>query len=105
MEGIIRVADSKPTPQANPESPINPPYRLYNIGNNTPVMLFDFIAAIEKSCGKKAKKNLLPMQPGDVPVTFADIDDLIDDIGFKPSTSITEGIDKFVQWYKDKGII
>ena len=68
-------------------------------------MLFDFIAAIEKSCNKKAKKNLLPMQPGDVHTTFADIDDLVNEIGFKPSTSIASGIEKFVKWYITTGKI
>ena len=66
-------------------------------------MLCDFIAAIEKSCNKKAKKNFLPMQPGDVPSTFADIDDLVNEFGFRPSTSIARGIDKFVNWYRHKG--
>ena len=104
-EGLIRVCDSVPSPQANSSSSVSPPYKLYNIGNNNPVMLFDFIAAIEKSCKKKAKKNLLPMQPGDVLITYADIDELENDIGFRPSTSISTGIDKFVKWYTNKGKI
>jgi len=99
VEGVLRVLDSAPMPQINTESAVTPPYKLFNIGNNNPVMLSDFIATIEKSCNKKAKKIFLPMQPGDVLNTFADIDDLVNEIGFKPSTSINSGIDKFVNWY------
>ena len=99
VEGVLRVLDSVPMPQINTESAVTPPYKLFNIGNNNPVMLSDFIAAIEKSCNKKAKKIFLPMQPGDVLNTFADIDDLVNEIGFRPSTSINSGIDKFVNWY------
>ncbi len=105
VEGVLRVVDSAPIRQANTESAVTPPYKLFNIGNNNPVMLCDFIAAIEKSCDKKAKKNFLPMQPGDVPTTFADIDDLVNEFGFRPSTSIASGIDKFVNWYVHKGKI
>ena len=105
VEGVIRVVDLAPSPQSNSDSPTMTPYKIYNIGNNNPVMLFDFIAAIEESCGKRAKKNLLPMEPGDVPVTYADIDDLANDIGFRPSTPIEVGIDKFVKWYMNKGKI
>lgn len=76
------------------------PYKLYNIGNNQPVTLRRFITAIETATGIKAKENLLPMQPGDVPVTFADVDELIADTGFKPSKTIEDGIAKFVEWYK-----
>ncbi|MEA3232128.1 MAG: capsular biosynthesis protein CpsI, partial [Thermodesulfobacteriota bacterium] len=76
-------------------------YRIYNIGNNHPVSLTDFIAAIEKALGKKAKKELLPMQPGDVPATYADIDDLIRDAGFKPATPLAEGITRFIKWYRE----
>jgi UDP-glucuronate 4-epimerase len=77
------------------------PYRLYNIGNHTPVDLLYFIEVIEKAVGRKAMKNLLPMQPGDVLATFADVDDLTRDIGFRPSTTIEVGIQKFVTWYRD----
>ena len=73
---------------------------IYNIGNNSPVQLMDFIEAIEKSLGKKAKKNFMPMQPGDVPSTYADVQDLIDDFGYKPNTPIQIGIDNFIRWYK-----
>jgi UDP-glucuronate 4-epimerase len=103
VAGVVRVMGEVPAPHENKYSASKPPYRLYNIGNNNPVALGDFIAAIEGACGSKAKKNFLPMQPGDVPTTFADIDDLVNEVGFKPSTSITSGIDKFVNWYLSKG--
>jgi UDP-glucuronate 4-epimerase len=77
-----------------------PPYRIYNIGNNNPVSLRDFITAIEEACGMMANENLLPMQPGDVQMTYANIDELVDKIGFKPKTSIKCGIEKFFHWYK-----
>ncbi len=76
------------------------PYKLYNIGNNRPIELLRFIELLETNLGKKAVKNMLPMQPGDVPITFADIDDLMKDVGFKPKTTIEEGIKKFVEWYR-----
>ena len=101
IEGMMRVMDSKPICQASEFSDANPPYQLFNIGNSNPVTLRKFIEAIESACGKKAKKNMLPMQPGDVPVTYADIDELTSQFGFKPSTSITKGIEKFVNWYRD----
>jgi UDP-glucuronate 4-epimerase len=91
IEGLFRVIH-KP-PQSN--------YKLYNIGNNQPVELITFIEVIEKALGKQAIKNLLPMQPGDVPATYADVDNLIQDIGFKPVTKIEQGIDHFVQWYRE----
>lgn len=106
-EGVIRVVDRIPEPNPNwsGESP-DPgtsyaPYKIYNIGNNQPVELLEFIAAIEKATAMTAQKNLLPMQPGDVPSTYADVDDLIRDVGFKPSTPIEKGIQKFVEWYKE----
>jgi UDP-glucuronate 4-epimerase len=77
------------------------PYRLYNIGNNQPVQLMDFVKAIETSLGKEAKKEFLPLQDGDVPATYADVNDLIADTGFKPSTPIQTGIDNFIKWYQD----
>ena len=76
------------------------PYRIYNIGNHTPVQLMDFIGTIEKALGQEAKKNFLPMQDGDVKVTYADVDDLIRDTGFKPATSLEYGIGKWVEWYR-----
>jgi len=106
VEGVVRVIDRIPGP--NPEwsgdrpdpSTSYAPYKLYNIGNNNPVELMHFIEVLEDCLGKKAEKNLLPIQAGDVPATYADVDDLIKDVGFKPSTSVEEGIKKFVQWYK-----
>jgi UDP-glucuronate 4-epimerase len=106
IEGVIRVIDRIPGP--NPEwsgetpdpSTSYAPYKLYNIGNNNAVELMRFIEVLEACLGKKAEKNLLPIQAGDVPATYADVDDLIRDVGFKPSTSIEEGIKKFVEWYK-----
>ena len=106
VEGVVRLIDrvSEPDPGWSGEDPDSAtsyaPYRLYNIGNNNPVELTKFIAVLENCLGKKAEKNLLPMQPGDVPETFADVNDLAEDVGFKPSTPIEEGIKKFVEWYK-----
>ncbi|MDA8431420.1 MAG: NAD-dependent epimerase [Nitrospiraceae bacterium] len=77
------------------------PYRLYNIGNNSPVELLQFIGVLEECIGKKAEKNMLPIQAGDVPATYADVDDLMRDVGFKPSTSIETGLERFVGWYKE----
>jgi UDP-glucuronate 4-epimerase len=102
VEGVIRVMDKTPTPQKNKYSTAKPPYRIYNIGNNNPVTLRDFITAIEEACEVGANENLMPMQAGDVPATFADIDDLVADIQFNPSTSVSSGIVKFVKWYKDR---
>jgi UDP-glucuronate 4-epimerase len=107
VEGVVRVLDR--VPQANPhwsgDSPdpcTSPaPYQLYNIGNNQPVELMRYIEILEEILGKTAQKNLLPMQPGDVPATYADIEDLVKDVGFKPKTSVKEGISHFVAWYKN----
>ena len=101
VKGIIRVMHQPPAPQRSSISMAIAPYKIYNIGNNRPITLRRFISAIEKACGKKAKENLLPMQAGDVPITYADIDELVADTGFKPDTSIEAGIDKFVHWYQD----
>ena len=101
VAGIIKIIDLKPSLQSAKETNAKAPYKIYNIGNNQPVTLRRFITAIETACGKKAKENLLPMQAGDVPITYADVDDLIADIGFKPSTTIEQGIEKFVEWYKN----
>ena len=100
VEGIIRVIDKVPAIQQSVATTATAPYQIYNIGNNQPVTLRRFITAIEEACGKKANENLLPMQPGDVPATYADIDELINDIDFRPETSIEDGIAKFVEWYK-----
>ena len=107
VEGVIRVLDIVPSP--NPEwsgdspdpSTSYAPYKLYNIGNHNPVELMDFIGVLEDCLGRKAEKNLLPIQAGDVPATYADVDDLIRDVGFKPSTSIETGIKNFVDWYRE----
>ncbi len=107
VEGVIRILDrtAKPNPSWSSEAPdpatSRAPYRLFNIGNNQPVELLEFIAAIEEALGRKAKKNLLPMQPGDVPATYADIDDLFQEVGFRPKTPIQEGVKKFVAWYRE----
>lgn len=107
VEGVARVVDRIPRPdplwcgdQQDPASS-SAPYRLYNIGNNNPVELLEFIGILEKHLGKKAKKNLLPLQPGDVPATYADVSDLMEDVGFKPATPIEEGIGHFVRWYRN----
>lgn len=100
VEGITRLIDKAPSPQHSATSTAIAPYQIYNIGNNQPITLRRFITAIESACGKKAKENLLPMQAGDVPITYANIDELTTDIGFRPQTSIEEGISKFVNWYK-----
>lgn len=100
VKGVIRIIDKVPSPQHSTITTTSAPYKIYNIGNNQPVTLRRFITAIESACGKKAQENLLPMQAGDVPITYADIDDLVDDIDFKPETSIENGIEKFVTWYK-----
>jgi UDP-glucuronate 4-epimerase len=107
IEGVVRVIDRipEPDPAWNGLSPDTAtsyaPYRLYNIGNNNPIELMHFIEAIEDCLGKKAEKNMLPIQAGDVPATYADVDDLIRDVGFKPETPIEVGIAKFVEWYRE----
>ena len=100
IAGVVRVMDRVPSGQSSEISGAEAPYKLYNIGNNNPVTLGSFIAAIEGSCGRKALKNFLPMQPGDVPITFADIDELVEETGFKPNTSIQVGLGKFADWYR-----
>lgn len=107
VEGIIRTLD-KPA-IANPlwtgENPdpatSKAPYKIYNIGSNNPVELLHFIEVLEDCLGKKAIKNLLPMQPGDVPDTYADVDALIKDVNYKPTTSVEVGVERFVKWYRD----
>jgi UDP-glucuronate 4-epimerase len=100
IEGVTRVMNTVPRPLQSEITTATAPYKIYNIGNNQPVTLRRFITAIETACGQKANENLMPMQPGDVPITYADVDDLMADTGFKPSTSIEDGIAKFVDWYK-----
>ena len=107
VEGIVRLIPKIPGPDLgwnglNPDpSSSYAPYRLYNIGNNQPVELLRFIEVIEEKTGKKAKMNFLPIQDGDVPETYADVDDLMREVDFKPSTSIEEGVGNFVDWYRD----
>ncbi|WP_141434008.1 NAD-dependent epimerase [Bacillus sp. 03113] len=101
IEGIVRLIPHKPTPMQSENHTSKAPYKIYNIGSNQSVNLLKFISVIEEKLQKKAKKELLPLQPGDIQETYANINDLIKDIGFKPSTSIEEGINKFVDWYID----
>jgi len=99
VEGIIRTMYNSPVLQPNMTNCV--PSKVYNIGNHQPVSLMRFIEVMEQSLGKVAKKNFLPMQPGDVPITYADVNDLMQDVGFKPSTPIELGIPRFIQWYRD----
>jgi UDP-glucuronate 4-epimerase len=106
IEGVVRVIDNPPTGdkiwsgvKPNPSSSFAP-YRVYNIGNSSPVQLMDFIEAIEQEIGKQADKNFLPIQPGDVPATWANVDDLELNLGYKPNTPIRQGVKKFVEWYR-----
>ena len=107
VEGVIRVLDKVPGPNPdwsgdNPDSATSTaPYRLYNIGNNQPVELMQYIEVLEDCLGKQARKNMLPLQPGDVPATYADVADLVRDIGYRPDTSVAQGIASFVNWYRD----
>ncbi len=107
VEGIVRIIQKPPKGNKNwsgknpdPSSSVAP-YKIYNIGNNNPVKLMDFIEAIEESLGIKAQKNMLPLQAGDVPSTYADVEDLIKDMGYKPSTPIKEGVANFIKWYRE----
>lgn len=107
VEGVVRVLDN--VPEGNPAwdgmSPdpgsSRAPWRIYNIGNHSPVELMQFISVIEDSLGRKAIKRMLPMQPGDVPATFADVQALQEDVGYKPATSIEHGLARFVEWYRE----
>ncbi|WP_310427141.1 NAD-dependent epimerase [Chamaesiphon sp. VAR_48_metabat_135_sub] len=106
VEGIIKVMHKIPEP--NPDwtgtepdpATSKAPYRIYNIGNNQPIELMYFIEVLEKALGIEAKKNIMPIQPGDVPITYADVSDLTADVGFKPDTSIEVGVQRFVEWYR-----
>ena len=98
IQGIVKVMNK--IPQSDSTSS-KAPYKIYNIGNNKPVELLHFIEVIESCLGIKAKKNMLPMQPGDVPLTYADVNDLMDDVGFKPNTSIEVGVKSFIDWYRN----
>ncbi len=102
VEGMVRVMHKIPQPQENTEmTSSQAPYKIYNIGNHSPVSLLRFIEVIEDAMGATVQKNLLPLQPGDVVSTYADVEDLMRDVGFKPSTSIETGIGHFVRWYRD----
>ena len=106
VEGIIRVLDrpAPPNPDWDSDNPdpatSSAPYRVYNIGNNKPVDLMNYIKALETSLGKIAEKKLLPIQPGDVADTYADVDDLVEQFGYKPTTTVKQGVEKFALWYK-----
>ncbi len=107
VEGVVRVIDNpaKANPawsgQAPDPSSSSAPWKVYNIGNNNPVQLMDFIEAIERALGMKIKKNLMPLQAGDVPATYADVSDLVEDLHYQPATPVQVGIDRFVAWYRE----
>ena len=107
VNGVIKTLDNPATKNVDWKSDVpdpatsHAPWRIYNIGNNKPVKLMDYISALEQSLGKKAKINFLPLQPGDVPDTCANVDNLKTKFNYKPSTSIIEGVSNFVKWYKD----
>ena len=106
VEGVVRVLDkpAKPNPHWSSNNPdpatSKAPWRVYNIGNNNPVELMDYIGALEDSLGIKAEKELLPLQPGDVPDTYADVDDLVEEFSYKPLMNVKQGVENFVKWYK-----
>ncbi len=106
VEGVVRVLDHPPTghPHWDGRKPdpacSRAPYKVYNIGNSSPVSLMDFIGAIEEALGRTAKKEMLPLQPGDVPATWADVDDLVETLDYRPRTPVREGVQKFVEWYR-----
>jgi UDP-glucuronate 4-epimerase len=107
VEGVIRTSDhtAEPNPDWNADAPdpatSRAPYRLYNIGNNNPVELMTLIGTLEEALGRTAEKRMLPMQPGDVPATYADVEALVRDVGFAPTTPIAHGVREFVRWYKE----
>ena len=107
VEGVVRVLDrpAKPNPSWSGDNPdpgtSSAPWRVYNIGNNNPVKLMDYIEALESSLGIKAEKELLPLQSGDVPDTYADVDDLVEEFSYKPSINVKQGVENFVRWYKE----
>jgi UDP-glucuronate 4-epimerase len=107
VTGVVKVLDHPPRGNSEwsgkvPDPSTSPaPYKIYNIGNNSPVNLMDFIKAIESALGKEAKKNFMPMQAGDVPATWADVDDLVKDLGYAPSVEVVDGVGRFVKWYID----
>jgi UDP-glucuronate 4-epimerase len=105
VHGIVAALDriAMPNPDWNSDDPdpatSKAPYRIYNIGNQRPIDLMRYIEVLEECLGRKAQKNLLPLQPGDVPDTWADVEDLVRDVGYRPETSIEEGVRNFVDWY------
>jgi UDP-glucuronate 4-epimerase len=107
VAGVIAATDTvaRPNPDWNGDHPdpgtSKAPYRLYNIGNSRPVDLMKYIGLLEEYLGRVAEKNMLPLQPGDVPDTWADVEDLADDVGYRPSTPVEEGVKKFVDWYRE----
>lgn len=107
VEGVIRVIDNPAKKdeswngKTGQVSTSSAPYKIYNIGNNNPVKLMDFITAIENKLGRTIEKNMMPIQAGDVPATFADVTDLVEDLGYKPETSVQDGINNFIDWYLD----
>jgi UDP-glucuronate 4-epimerase len=106
VEGVVRVMKKNPEPNSKwsgkePDPATSPaPYTIYNIGNNSPVELMDFIRSIEEKLGKQAEKNFMPLQPGDVPATWADVQPLIEELGYTPKTNIKEGVSSFIDWYR-----
>ncbi len=100
VEGVVRVMEHPPQPRSQADSDGQAPYKIYNIGNHQPVELMRFIQVIETTLGKPAKKVMCPMQPGDVPATYADVSDLMADVGFAPSTPIEVGMQRFIDWYR-----
>ncbi len=107
IEGVVRVIDHPPAgnPNWNPQQPdpatSKAPYKVYNIGNQNPVQLMDFIEAIEQALGRTTHKEMLPIQPGDVAATYADVHDLVEDLGYKPATPMRTGIERFIEWYRN----
>jgi UDP-glucuronate 4-epimerase len=107
VEGLVRVLAKPPAPDPTWSGEHPDPgtsraaYRVYNIGNDRPVELLRFIEVLEQCLGKRARKNLLPMQPGDVPATRADVTDLVRDVGYRPHTTVEEGVARFVSWYRE----
>ncbi len=107
VEGVIRVLDTPPTPTPlsgdfeNPATSATAPFRVFNIGSDTAVELMRYIEVLEENLGRKASKNILPMQPGDVAATWADVDDLRSAVGYQPTTSVEDGVKRFVEWYRD----
>jgi UDP-glucuronate 4-epimerase len=107
VEGVIRTLDhnAEPNPEWSGAKPdpgtSKAPWRVYNIGNQSPVELLSYIDTLERFLGKTVEKNLLPLQPGDVPDTYADVEALVTDVGYKPNTTIEQGIESFVAWYRE----